>query len=85
MVIRCLPELAEESVVDDAWKLRVLEKRNFVYELEVLIHLFGTMPSHGNISKDSFKVGLDDLIEEFRVKSRIKVFNQNDFLITTQL
>lgn len=85
MVIRCLPELAEESVVDYAWKLRVLEKRNLVYELEVLIHLFGTMSSHGNISKDSFEVGLDDLIEEIWVESRVKVFNQYDFLISTQL
>ena len=65
MVIRSLSELAEKSVVDYAWKLRVLKKRNLVYELEVLIHLFGTMPSHGNISEDSLEVGLDDLIEEF--------------------
>ena len=81
MVVRRLSELAEEAIVDDTRKLSILEKCHLIDKLQILARLFWTVSAHRNVCEDSLEVGFDDLVEEFRVQGRVKVFNQDDLIV----
>ena len=65
--ILALLEQAEKSIVDIARQIRVLEESDLVNELEFVVCLLWTMPSHRDIWEDRLKVGPDFLLKKLPV------------------
>ena len=80
MIIRCLPELTKEAIIDNTWQLSVFKERDFVDELKVLACLLGTVPSHSHIRENCPEVGLNDFVQKFSVHRLVEVLDEDDFV-----
>ena len=81
MIVSCLLEHAEKSIINDSGEECILEECDFVNEFNFVICFFRTVTSHCNILEYSFEVRLHDLVEELGIVPLIEVLDQDYFIV----